>query len=80
MKVFENNNKVTLHCGDNLEFMKTLEDESIDLEFSDVLYATFIFEGSCMIFTTLRGYILRRVFLYYRQCIGLQRSSGLPLV
>lgn len=47
---------------------------------STVLYATFIFEGSCMIFTTLRGYILRRVFLYYRLCIGLQRSSGLPIV
>ena len=30
----------TLHIGDNLEYMKTLQSESIDLIYSDILYGT----------------------------------------
>ena len=30
----------TLHTGDNLEYMRTLESESIDLIYSDILYGT----------------------------------------
>lgn len=32
--------KEILHNGDNLEFMKSLESESIDLIYSDILYGT----------------------------------------
>ena len=30
----------TLHCGDNLEYMKTLPSNSIDLIYNDLLYGT----------------------------------------
>ena len=30
----------TLHIGDNLEYMKSLQSESIDLIYSDILYGT----------------------------------------
>lgn len=32
--------KNTIHCGDNLEFMKTLNSGSIDLIYCDILYGT----------------------------------------
>lgn len=32
--------KEIVHCGDNLEFMKTLTDKSIDLIYCDILYCT----------------------------------------